>query len=338
MKFGIKRQTSSKSAADSGRVHRSRRRVAAPSGWLLVAAILGSVLLSGAFPGAQPAYAAQNRSAAQVNPNAVVSWTVELPQISATTNVGMNVTSSSAYSGTEKTAETRAAYNTGDNKSAAQASSSTLAAAATVRLHFDIPSSLSAWWCTGFMVGPSTVATVGHCVYDESGGWAESAQVYLNGSTTPLSDCGVTDFWTVAGWDEDFNWNYDYGAVVLNCNLGDQTGWFGLTSAIPSKGEQSIMNGYPHHVVAEQSYSGKVKSWTYVSFDGNARDAGELNTTDVGAVGSSGGPMWNNRPSGACGGPCAIAIDSHVENADPSSIGTLLTKPEVANYISWGAE
>ncbi len=98
------------------------------------------------------------------------------------------------------------------------------------------------------------------------------------------------------------------------------------------------MNGYPHHVVVEQSQSGSVTSWTYISYQGEARYAGELKTTNIGASGSSGGPMWNDQPTGVCGGPCVMAIVSHTNPPNPNEVGTLLTKPEIANYISWGAE
>jgi glutamyl endopeptidase len=340
--LGIKRETQRRKDFVSAAAcdERSRRRMLTSSRWLLVIGIFSSALFSIAIAGGDSAYAAQNRSHPLFNPNAVASLTGGLPRTSAET---LGVTSSSPSRGSEPALEGNTRNTT--DESVPQASSTPTTS--TLRLHFDIPSTLDAWWCTGFMVGPTTVATAGHCVFTEnSRQWADKVQVYLSGSTKAVSGCGAVNLYSVLGWtnpasvgvSSDQRWYYDYGAVVLNCSLGNKTGWLGLTSSTPSTEEQSIMNGYPNHVVVQQSYSGKVTSWAYISYDGQAKFAGELNTSDMGATGSSGSPMWNNQPSGVCEGPCVIAIDSHTAPPDPSAIGTLLTSPEVDNYINWGAE
>ena len=48
----------------------------------------------------------------------------------------------------------------------------------------------------------------------------------------------------MTGWTVSANEEYDYGAVKLNCTVGNTVGWFGITSADPTN-FPSIVGGYP---------------------------------------------------------------------------------------------
>jgi glutamyl endopeptidase len=84
---------------------------------------------------------------------------------------------------------------------------------------------------SGFMIGPNSVATSGHCVYDSTtGGWASSITVIpaLNGTTQPFGS--ATSYYLECGGDW---YNYtdnqdDWGIIRINANLGSSTGWLGL--------------------------------------------------------------------------------------------------------------
>jgi glutamyl endopeptidase len=100
--------------------------------------------------------------------------------------------------------------------------------------------------CTGFMIGPDTVATAGRCVYNY--GWASWAVVYpgRNGSYVPYGACGAVRFysqtyWTINRWPD-----HDYGAIKLNCTIGYNTGWFGFRwQSYSYTGQPVILTGYP---------------------------------------------------------------------------------------------
>jgi V8-like Glu-specific endopeptidase len=69
------------------------------------------------------------------------------------------------------------------------------------------------WVGTGWLAGPRTVVTAGHCVYlHEHGGWAKRVEVRLPGLDRPVV---ATDFRSVGGWVENRDARADYGAVVL---------------------------------------------------------------------------------------------------------------------------
>ena len=106
--------------------------------------------------------------------------------------------------------------------------------------------------CTGFFIGPHTVATAGHCVYAHNGGWATSIQVIpgRDGSSAPFGSQTVTTsgLRTVNGWIWYGTPLYDYGAIILpNDTLGNRVGWFGFAAFDDSTILNSVGNlsGYP---------------------------------------------------------------------------------------------
>jgi glutamyl endopeptidase len=70
---------------------------------------------------------------------------------------------------------------------------------------------------SGWLAGPRTIITAGHCVYlHKMGGWARRVQVFpgRNGNDKPWEHT-ATDLHCVAGWTERQLAEYDYGAVIL---------------------------------------------------------------------------------------------------------------------------
>lgn len=85
--------------------------------------------------------------------------------------------------------------------------------------------------CSGWMISADTVATAGHCIHEGPGGdFATAVEVYpgRSGSYLPFGSCTASTLYTVSGWAEDGYVGYDYGAIKLDCTVGNSTGYFGF--------------------------------------------------------------------------------------------------------------
>ena len=104
---------------------------------------------------------------------------------------------------------------------------------------------------TGWFIGPHTVMTAGHCVFDDRyGGWATSIEVIpgMRGLARPFGSQFAEDWVSVDGWTEAKDWQFDYGAIFLpNDSLGNSVGYFGFTVYNDAELAQNIVNvaGYP---------------------------------------------------------------------------------------------
>lgn len=102
--------------------------------------------------------------------------------------------------------------------------------------------------CSGFMISARTVVTAGHCVHGGPGGyWNTNVVAYpgYNGTVAPFGSCAATSLLTTSGWMYSGDEHLDYGAVQLNCTIGNTTGWYGYTWAPRSLGECTLNLGYP---------------------------------------------------------------------------------------------
>jgi V8-like Glu-specific endopeptidase len=110
----------------------------------------------------------------------------------------------------------------------------------------------SNWIGTGWLVGPRTVITAGHCVYmHDHGGWAKSIEVIpgLNDASRPFNSGKSSNLRSVTGWTNSKNRDFDYGAIILPANFrpGDVTGYFGFGVKNDTYLMSSVLNlsGYP---------------------------------------------------------------------------------------------
>lgn len=95
--------------------------------------------------------------------------------------------------------------------------------------------------CSGAMYSRRAVLTAGHCLHSGPGGpgWfggitfspARSCDswCWLRGPTNPYGTLGWSWMTTYYGWANNGDWRYDIGVIHLNQNIGERTGWFGLT-------------------------------------------------------------------------------------------------------------
>lgn len=97
----------------------------------------------------------------------------------------------------------------------------------------------SQWVGTGWFIGTRVLATAGYCVCIKNSGvpgrdgWAKSIHVIpgRDGQNAPFGAATSTVFWSVTGWVDSGDENYDYAAVVIPTDLGQRTGWFGFQAA-----------------------------------------------------------------------------------------------------------
>ncbi|HEY0606315.1 MAG TPA: serine protease [Herpetosiphonaceae bacterium] len=180
--------------------------------------------------------------------------------------------------------------------------------------------------CTGWLIGPNTVATAGHCVYGNSG-WATNVTVYpgRNGSSTPYGSCGYSTLYTVNGWVNSRSPEYDYGAIKLNCTVGYSTGWFGFRWQSASlTGQASYISGYP----GDKPYGTQWRSNDSIRITESRR----LYYANDTYGGHSGSPVWND---GASCSPCGIAIHAYGVGGNGYNGGTRITEAVFNNLLNW---
>lgn len=178
---------------------------------------------------------------------------------------------------------------------------------------------------TGWLIGPRTVVTAGHCVFSQTyfGGWAESVDVIpglnhrQNGHVLePFGKTVARRFSALKPWVEsdDKAADHDIGCIHLDEPIGDRTGWFGFAALEPAELESRLVNisGYPGDLGGgyEQHHARN-----RVNHVGERRLFYDVDT----AGGQSGAPVWIHRTEDS--DPLAVAIHAYGIGATPSALG-----------------
>jgi len=192
----------------------------------------------------------------------------------------------------------------------------------------------SQWIGTGWFISGRTLITAGHCVYIKNSGlaaregWVRSIQVMpgRDGDKLPFGSATSTQFWTVRGWADTGDENYDYAAIVLPTPLGDTVGTLGFASPVDATLLASVANvtGYPGDKAhgSELWYDTKqiaAVSPTKVHYD--------IDT----AGGQSGAAVYIIRD----GQRLAVAV--HAYGGPTTNSGTRISAPVFANLTNWKA-
>ena len=189
--------------------------------------------------------------------------------------------------------------------------------------------------CTGWMISANTLATAGHCVHEGFGGSGGFYPVNSyeirpgrNGANAPYGMCTAKTLYTVNGWANDGLQEYDYGAIRLNCSVGDTTGWFGyFHQAASHNGQQAIIAGYPGD-------KGGHTMWTMTGTISATLPRRLTYTVDT-YGGQSGAPVYTNNNAN-CQGPCVRAIHAYgVGGVDTENSGTRIIQEVANNLTAW---
>lgn len=204
---------------------------------------------------------------------------------------------------------------------------------AVVKLSIKYPNSNSTYGCTGFMVNEDTVVTAGHCVYSHSdGGWASeiTASPGRDGSSLPYESYDWEIVYTVNGWKDNQDPEYDYAAIKLRGTPGNHTGWFGYrTTNVDSPAGLTVnVTGYPCDKPSSTMWtdSGEVLSVTSRQLGYDADTAGC----------QSGSPVYRNYSETS---QTAIAIHAYGASGSPlTNKGTRITSYVFDNISKWKEE
>ncbi|REE99905.1 trypsin-like serine peptidase [Thermomonospora umbrina] len=192
---------------------------------------------------------------------------------------------------------------------------------ASGRLTFVAPNGIT-YGCTAFLYDDNTVATAGQCVHYQ--GWNTNFVFWpgQNGASTPYGSCGWLSAHVPAGFPDP---EYDYGAVKLDCTIGNTTGWLGLRFQSASyNGTQVNIAGYPTDRPTGTMWqmSGPIAASTVRQL---------FYSIDV-----TGGQNGSAVQMPGCGGYCAIAVHAYgLYGGSPYNRGTRITDSAFNNYTFW---
>jgi glutamyl endopeptidase len=184
--------------------------------------------------------------------------------------------------------------------------------------------------CTGFFISPSTVATAGHCLDNKEDGLTDHVVIIPgnNVNVEPFGYCLGIRAYSVTGWVDNKTppspAPYDYGAVKLNCSIGNEVGWFGLHWQSSSLTRTPVtITGYPSD--KKPDYSMWTASGKIIGSPGR-----ELLYTISTAPRQSGSPVYTS-------GDIALAI--HAYGVTPTyphaNAGTRITQAAFDNLYIW---
>ena len=197
-------------------------------------------------------------------------------------------------------------------------------ARATVHITFKKTATGGTFGCTGFLVGPDTVATAGHCVHEGTAGSPffvrSSYRLYpgRNGASIPYTcpggvTVGARGLWSNTAWTGGGGETVDYGAIKTTCPIGNTVGWYGYinTEGVSQNGQPDYNQGYPGDKpfgTQWQATNCAADLTSFVQCRIAATDPRQLFYGNATFGGQRGAPVY--RKAATCN-PCAVAIHAY---------------------------
>ena len=184
---------------------------------------------------------------------------------------------------------------------------------------------------TGWLAGPRTLITAGHCVYLEAmGGWAERVEISpaRNGRDRPFSTISSSDFQSVRGWTIDGKREHDYAAIILPAEQAvPEAGHFGYAvyDASSLLGAYLNVSGYP----ADKDDG---TQWWSARTSRKVDDNRIWYDVDT-AAGQSGAPVWRLDPKSNR----RVVVGIHTNGAETGNSATRINPEVFANLERWVA-
>jgi glutamyl endopeptidase len=259
------------------------------------------------------------------SPDAPVSWSLSTAGAStaAAPSVMPAVTSVPAYAGRRGGISPDSVIGKDTRKRVEDTTAFPYSAIALLNLTFSSGGHAA---CTGFLISADLVATAGHCVDTRALGKLTKALVIPgnNVNDRPFGTCKGTTAYSVTGWVNDKNSLYDYGAIKLNCKIGNTTGWFGFSWTPKSlTGTSVTITGYP----GDKKPAGSM--WT-ASGKITASAERQVFYTIPTSGGQSGSPAYKAHE---------IAVAIHTQGVGGShphaNAGTRITQAAFDNLYAW---
>ena len=179
------------------------------------------------------------------------------------------------------------------------------------------------------MLGPSTIVTAGHCVYNfqDTKTYAYNVTITpaLNTDSPtpkPFGICRMLRGWVLTPWYNNGDSGYDYGVYDLGCTIGYQTGNPGMKVISGSgNGTYEAAPGYPVD-------KGGTTMWTSGGTIQESQTRLFFFNNDTSA-GMSGGPVWVTE---ATCNPCVVAVDAQEYDPPTFNSGPRITT-EAFNFF-----
>lgn len=182
---------------------------------------------------------------------------------------------------------------------------------------------------TGWLAGPDTIVTAGHCVYHKSdlGGWAKNITVIpaLDGDVEnpPLGNESVqtsTTFFATDAWQADQDPDFDIGCIKLDEPIGNDLGWFATAALADQELEEHLVNisGYPGDK-PKHSFPKGNEQWFHsnrIHYVSPRRIYYDVDTMG----GQSGSPVWIYRSTSDQ--PEVVGVHAYGEGRTPGAVSS----------------
>jgi glutamyl endopeptidase len=146
---------------------------------------------------------------------------------------------------------------------------------------------------SGFMLGPSSIVTAGHCVYNNNS-LATSVTVIpaRNGSINPYGSATSTSITVSPQYITGGSTSHDWAIVENDSALGNQTGWLGLRWQTATYNDTYVYNtGYP----TPSTTPGQTAGQSYMFLGSGYVESSSTNILNGdwdATSGNSGGPVF----------------------------------------------